>query len=122
MPSGEALESRAQGQSVLKPRDAQLPQIVTRFRPPRGRALRGAARALSRFARTLQALWTGSDNPETAKPRPPPTPSAIQAASRPSATEGRLRRSSSLRGSLTRPRGESSLYNYKSNNYWYQGS
>ena len=88
-PSGEALESRAQGQSVLKPRDAQPPHIVTRFRPPRGRALRGAARALSRFARTLQALWAVSFS----DPRPSSAArrlqrSAIQAASRPSATGG----------------------------------
>ena len=70
------------GQSVLKPSVSSRPN-VTRFRPPRGRALRGR-RGHERFARTLQALPGQWLDPKTARAFPPCN--AIQAPQGPSVT------------------------------------
>ena len=70
---------------------------------------RGGFRA-SRFARTLQALWAGCDNPKTAMQRQPPNPKRDSGRLAAKRYGGRLRRSSGLRGSHNRPRGESSCF------------
>ena len=60
---------------------------------------RGGFRA-SRFARTLQALWAGCDNPKTVMQRQPPNPKRDSGRLAAKRYGGRLRRSSGLRGRI----------------------